>query len=95
MKKNNKIQIEVLAPHNTGANAIVKMIQSMLANLDLESTIITPSFMTTIDDVSKEGIQNVVESLKRNKPKITIERTIPSRQSAWSDTKLIKYEKDT
>jgi len=95
MKKNNRIQIEVLAPSNTGANAIIKMIQSMLATLDLDSTIITPSSMPSIDDISKDGIQNLVDSLRRDKPKITIERTMPTRETAWSNTKLIKYEKET
>ena len=95
MKKNNRIQIEVLAPNNTGANAIVKMIQSMLLNLEIESTIITPYYMPDIEDMSEDGMKNLVDSLKRDKPEITIERTTSTRQSSLGDTKLIKYERET
>ena len=90
MEKNNRIQIEVLAPSNTGVNAIIKMIQIMLKTIDLDSTIITPSFMPPINDISKEGLKNLVDSLRRDTPQITIERTMPNRETAWSDTKLIK-----
>ena len=88
MEKNNRIQIEVLAPNNTGANSIVKMIQNMLSTLEIESTIITPSYMPHIEDMSEKGIQNGIESLKRFKNKITIERTVAT--NSWGDSKLIK-----